>query len=67
MSDRRVEVRVLFADSGSFRYEDLHVPASAVEGYDRLIDGLQEDPAFLREAFLDLERLCGAWIIQDKD
>ena len=67
MSDRRVKVRVLFADSGSFHHEEIEVPATAVEGYDRLIDGLQEDPAFLNEVFLDVERLCGAWIIQDKD
>lgn len=67
MSDRRIKVRVLFADSGSFHHEEIEVPATAVDGYDRLIDGLQEDSAFLKEAFLDVERLCGAWIIQDKD
>lgn len=67
MSDRRVKVRVLFADSGTFHHEEMEVPASSVEGYDRLIDGLQEDPTFLGETFLDMERLCGAWIIQDKD
>lgn len=67
MSDRRVRIRVLFADSGTFHHEEIEVPASAVQGYDRLIDGLQEDPAFLKETFLDPDRLCGAWIIQDRD
>ena len=62
-----MKVRVLFADSGTFHKEKIEVPVSAVEGYDRLIDGLREDPTFLRETFLDVQRLCGAWIIQDKD
>ena len=37
----------LFADSGTFHQMDLDVPVSCLEGYDRLIDGLQEDPDLL--------------------
>jgi hypothetical protein len=65
--ERRIKVRVLFADSGAFHHEDLEVPPSAVQGYDRLIDGLQEDPAFLRGAHLDAGRLCAAWLVEEKD
>jgi hypothetical protein len=67
LSDRRIRVRVLFADSGTFHHEEIEVPSSAVEGYERLIDGLQEDPAFLRETFLDVGRICGAWVLQGRD
>jgi hypothetical protein len=67
LSDRRIRVRVLFADSGTFHHEEIEVPSSAVDGYERLIDGLQEDPAFLRETFLDVGRICGAWVLQGRD
>ena len=67
MSEERVRVRFLFADSGTFHHEELEVPVSAWQGHDRLIDGLREDPGFLKETHLDLGRLSAAWIVHDKD
>ncbi len=67
MSEDRVRVRLLFADSGSFHHEDLEVPASSVQGYDRLIDGLQEDQELLKGVYLDLGRLCAAWLVEGED
>jgi len=67
MDEEKVKVRLLFADSGAFHHEELEVPASSVQGYDRLIDCLQEDQALLKGIYLDLERLCGAWVVEGKD
>ena len=67
MSHERIKVRLLFSDSGAFHHEDLEIPASAMEGYDRLIDGLQENPDFLKGAYLDVGRLCAAWLVNGED
>jgi len=67
MSEEKVRVRLLFADSGAFHHEELEVPASLVQGYDRLIDGLQEDQELLKGIYLDLGRLCAAWLVEEKD
>lgn len=67
MSDT-IRVRILFADQGSFHSEDLELHASAFEGYDRLIDGLQEDENLLKRLHLDMGRVAGAWILgEDED
>ena len=63
MNENQVRVRLLFADSGTFHPQDIEVPASSLEGYDRLIDGLQEDPTLLKGTYLDMERLCAAWMV----
>jgi len=63
MSGKKIRVRVLFADSGAFHHEDLTVPESVVREYDRLIDGLREDPQALKNAYLDVGRLCAAWLL----
>ncbi len=61
MSSDKVKVRLLFADSGTFYQMDLDVPGDSLEGYDRLIDGLQEDANLLKDTYLDMDRLCAAW------
>jgi hypothetical protein len=67
MSEDRVGVRLLFVDSGVFHKEELKVPASSVQSYDRLIDVLQEDPELLKGLHLDFGRLCAAWLAEGKD
>ena len=67
MSEKRVKVRLLFSDSGAFHHEDVDVPASIAQGYDRLIDGLQEDRELLKGVYLDLDRLCAAWLVDEND
>ena len=62
---KRVEVRLLFADGGDFRSEKVTIPAASLEGYDRLIDCLREDPVVLRELYLDYPRLCSAHLVED--
>jgi hypothetical protein len=58
-----VKVRLLFVDDGSYHHEEVRVAAKALESHDRLIDALREDPGVLRSIYLDVERLCGAWIL----
>ena len=67
MSEDQVRVRLLFADSGVFHHEEVDVPASLVQRYDRLIDGLREDQEFLKGVYLDVGRLCAAWLVDERD
>ena len=56
-----VTVRLLFVDEGSYHHEDVEVPASSVEAYDRLIDCLREDPVVLKQVYVDVDRLVAAY------
>jgi hypothetical protein len=60
-----VKIRVLFVDEGHYHHETLRVPSAALDGYERLIDGLREDPAVLKAVYVDVERLCAAWVVDD--
>lgn len=62
MSEQKIQIRLLFADEGTFHTQDLTVPAAVVEDYDRLIDGLREDAEILKTVYLDLGRLAAAWV-----
>ena len=59
-----VEVRLLFVDEGSYHHETVTVPASSVEGYERLIDCVREDEAVLKKLHVDLERLVSAYVVE---
>lgn len=59
-----VKVRLLFVDDGSYHHETLTLPAAALDGYDRLIDALREDPAVLTRTFVDVGRLCAAYVVE---
>jgi hypothetical protein len=62
MSEQTTRIRLLFADEGAFHTQGLTVPLSVVEDYDRLIDGLREDPEVLKMIHLDISRLAAAWV-----
>jgi hypothetical protein len=66
MNDERLTVKLVFADSGAFHHEELDVPASVARDYERLIDGLQEDPELLKRIYLDVGRLCAAWVVSEE-
>lgn len=66
MSDR-LRVRLVFVDRGEFRVEKVTIPAGSLDGHDRLIDCLREDPAVLRELHFDPARLCSAHLVPDED
>lgn len=63
----QVDVRLLFVDEGSYHHETVRLGADAIERHERLIDALQEEPGLLKKAYLDLDRLCGAWVVEDDD
>ena len=65
MSEKTIRIRLLFADGGTFHHQDLDLPGSVFEGYDRLIDGLREDPAVLKMVYFDLGRLAAAWVVEE--
>lgn len=60
----KAQLRLLFVADGSYHHEDVTVPAEVLESYDRIIDCLREDPAVLRELYVDLDRLCSARVVR---
>jgi hypothetical protein len=61
VSGKKVKVRLLFVDEGTFHHEDVEIPAASADAYDRLIDCVREDPAVLKELHVDVERLVAAY------
>ena len=59
------KVRLLFVDEGSYHHEDVEIPSEALEGYVRLIDCLREDEGVQKRVYVDVERLCSAWVVED--
>lgn len=59
--------RLVLVDEGVYREETIPVPDGALDRYDRLIDYLREDPDVLKHVFVDLDRLCGAFIEEDEE
>ena len=60
-----VPVRLVFADQGTFHDETVHVPASVLAEYDRLIDLLREEETVTRQVYVDLGRLVSAFVVND--
>jgi hypothetical protein len=60
----RVNVKVVFADRGSFHDVVLRLPADVIERYGRIIDALREDPEITAEVYVDKRRLVAAYLEQ---
>lgn len=60
-------VRLLFVDEGSYHHEEVVIPASSMDGYERLIDCVREDPEVLKRVFVDVDRLCAAYVVDGDD
>ena len=56
-------VRLVLSDGGGFHNEEVDIPSASLDGYDRLIDCLREDPEVLRRVHVDAERLSAAYIV----
>ena len=63
MAKGMVRVRLVLADGGGFHNEEVDVPAASLEGYDRLIDCLREDPEVLKRLHVDVDRLSAAHVV----
>ena len=62
----RQPVRLLFVDDGAYHEQTVTIPSEVLDGYDRLIDCLREDPAVLKALYVDLARLAGAWLLEEE-
>lgn len=60
-----VTIQLLFVDVGEYRTEEIRTTSDVLDRYDRLIDFLQEEPEFLKEHYVDLERLCSARVLAE--
>ena len=56
-----VEIRLIFVDDGEDHREDVTLPGELLEGYERLVDALLEEPEVLKRLFVDPGRLCAAY------
>ncbi len=61
-NDAQTTVRLLFVDEGSYHHEDVNVPTDALARYERLIDCIREDREVLRSIYVDVARLCSAYL-----
>lgn len=65
MSSDTIRIRLLFVDEGSYHHEEVTIPAGVMEEYARLIDCLREEPAVLEKVYVDVDRLCAAYRVDD--
>ena len=56
------DVRLVFADRGSFHEVVVRLPAHLLGSYERLIDALREEPAITNQVFVDPRRLVAAFL-----
>jgi len=61
VSGDSVTVRLLFADQGVFREEEVRIPSASLQGYERLIDAVREDVEVQKRLHVDMGRLCAAF------
>ena len=62
MNDATVQVKLVFADRGSFHEMFVEVPAAVLERYERLIDALREDADITHFIHVDPKRLVAAYV-----
>jgi hypothetical protein len=60
---KKAKVRLLFVDDGSYHHEEIDIPAKSLDAYDRLIDCVREDAAVLKQVYVDVDRLCAAYLL----
>lgn len=60
---KKVKVRLLFVDDGSYHHEEIQIPSGSLDDYDRLIDCVREDAAVLKQVHVDVDRLCAAYLL----
>lgn len=65
MSEESRQVKLVFADRGSFHDLVIDVPADVIHQYPRLIDALREDSAISAQVYIDFKRLVAAHLLHD--
>lgn len=64
MTEGTVQVRLVFADRGSFHDMFVQIPVGVLDRYERLIDALREDPEVTHTVHIDAKRLVAAYVEQ---
>lgn len=62
---RTVQVRLVFADQGTFHAETVQVPLDLLGRHDRLVDLLREEESVTRQLYVDMSRLVSASVVDD--
>ena len=62
MNERKVSVKLVFADRGSFHDVTVQLPAATIARYSRIIDALREDPQITAQMYVDRRRLVAAYV-----
>lgn len=62
-----VKVRLLFADGGAYHHEVVEIPTVALARWERLIDCVREDPDVLERVWVDVDRLCAAYLLDEDE
>ena len=63
-SNGSLKVRLVFVDQGEYHREEVRLSADLLDGYDRLIDCLREEPEVLKQIYVDVGRLCAAYLVE---
>lgn len=64
-TDSTRQLRLVFADEGTFHSELVTIRAESLEQYDRLVDLLREDPDVTRDLYVDMRRLVSASVVEE--
>jgi hypothetical protein len=67
VNERKVGVKLVFADRGSFHDVTVQLPASTIARYTRIIDALREDPQITAQMYVDRRRLVAAYVEEERD
>ena len=63
MAKATVKVRLVLSEGGAFHNEEIELPSASLEGYDRLVDCLREDPEVLKRVHVDVSRVAVAYVV----
>ena len=59
------QVRLVFADEGTFHAVTVSLPIDKLDAYERLVDLLREEPTVTRNLYVDLRRLVSASVVDE--
>ena len=49
----------MLVDEGAFHHEEIEIPSASLDGHDRLIDCIREDPDVLKRVHVDVAQALG--------
>jgi hypothetical protein len=61
------QVRLVFADEGTFHTETVTVRVEQLAAHERLIDLLREESEVTKHLYMDLKRLVSAYVVGEEE